>query len=72
MTRQGDEDKTCWEKLVGVSMTFEDQDGVRRTKTLKGEDAAQWLEKVNGAVTMAAIHGYELPQFPWTRKEGEG
>jgi len=33
--------------------------------TISGEQAAKWVESVNGQITIGHIHGIPFPQFDW-------
>ena len=56
-------DKQAQRKLVRVELEYDNGE----VTTLKGDEAAKWLEAVNGAVMNAWVHGVSLPEFPWEK-----
>lgn len=62
-----EEGKQVKNRIIRVDMVFEEENGFT-LQFLSGKDAENWLERVNGVATIAAVHGYELPEFPWTKK----
>jgi len=51
-------------KLIKVVFVFEEGSKIE-IQWLNNEEAENWLKKVNGAVSMASLHGHHLPDFPW-------
>lgn len=48
-------------KLIKVELTYDDKE----VKTLKGQEAHEWLEWVNGSLILAQMHGCGDKQFNW-------
>lgn len=48
-------------KLVRVEMEFDDG----KVQRLSGDVAEEWLQRVNGFVTLAWVHGSNFPEFKW-------
>lgn len=51
------------DKLIKVTLEFAD-----KVQTLEGEQAAKWLEAVNGMCIMESVHGRDFPPFKWDIK----
>jgi hypothetical protein len=52
-------------KIVRVEMEYEGGE----VQYLEGKDAEDWLEKVDGQIMIASVHGFGFPApFPWKTK----